>query len=44
VAFTKGHNKYIGIVCQNDFTSNKGIIGGNYEHLSFSKDNIEKYF
>lgn len=43
-AFAKGHNKYIVIICQEDVTFNKGIIGGDYEHLSFPKSNIEKSF
>jgi hypothetical protein len=43
-AFAKGRNKYIVIVCQDDITFNKGIIGGDYEHLLFPKENIEKCF
>ncbi len=43
-AFAKGHNKYIVIICQEDVTFSKGIIGGDYEHLSFPKSNVEKCF
>ncbi|MBI5204877.1 MAG: hypothetical protein HZA11_08175 [Nitrospirae bacterium] len=43
-AFAKGKNKYIIIICQDDVTFNKGIIGGDYEHLSFPKDSLEKCF
>jgi hypothetical protein len=43
-AFAKGQNKYIVVVCQEEVTFNKGIIGGDYEHLSFPKDNVEKCF
>jgi len=43
-AFAKGRNKYIVIICQNDVVFSKGIIGGDYEHLTFPKDNIEKCF
>ncbi|MGO9481382.1 MAG: hypothetical protein ACLP05_06345 [Candidatus Kryptoniota bacterium] len=43
-AFAKGIRKYIVILCQEDVTFNKGIIGGDYEHLLFPKDNIEKCF
>ncbi len=43
-AYAKGKNKYIIIICQDDITFNKGIIGGDYEHLTFPKDLIEKCF
>jgi hypothetical protein len=43
-AYAKGKNKYIVIICQEDVTFNKGIIGGDYEHLSFPRNNIEKCF
>jgi len=43
-AFAKGCNKYLVVVCEADISFNKGIIGGDYEHLSFPRDNIEKCF
>ena len=43
-AFAKGQNKYIVIICQKDVTFSKGIIGGDYEHLTFPNENIEKSF
>jgi hypothetical protein len=43
-AYAKGIKKYIVIICQKDVDFKKGIIGGDYEHLSFPKDNIEKCF
>lgn len=44
IAFAKGRNKYIIIVCQDDVAFNKGIIGGDYEHILFPKDIVEKSF
>lgn len=44
VAFAKGKNKYIIIVCQDDVVFNKGIIGSDYEHMLFPKNNVEKSF
>jgi hypothetical protein len=43
-SFAKGRNKYIIIICQDNITFSKGIIGGDYEHLLFPKDNIENSF
>lgn len=43
-AFAKALNKYIIILCQNPLDINKGIIGNDYEHLSFPENNIEKCF
>jgi hypothetical protein len=43
-AYAKGIKRYIVILCQDDVSFNKGIIGGDYEHLLFPKDNIEKCF
>lgn len=43
-AFAKGLNKYLILICEKDVIFQKGIIGGDYEYLSFPKDNIEKCF
>jgi hypothetical protein len=43
-SFAKGYGKYIIIISQNDVDFRKGIIGGDYEHISFPPDNIEKCF
>lgn len=43
-AFAKGLNKYLILICQKDMSFKKGIIGSDYEHLLFTKDNIEKCF
>jgi hypothetical protein len=43
-AYAKGCNKYLVVVCEADVSFNKGIIGGDYEHLSFPRENIEKCF
>jgi hypothetical protein len=43
-AYAKGRNKYLIIICQDSVEFNKGIIGGDYEHLSFPNDFIEKCF
>ena len=43
-AFAKGHNKYIIIMCQDNMSFNQGILGKDYEHFLFPKDNIEKCF
>jgi len=43
-AYAKGRNKYLIVVCQTGVSFNKGIIGGDYEHLSFPRMNIEKCF
>ncbi len=41
IAFSKGLNKYIIILCEEGLSFNKGIIGGDYEHLPFPKDRVE---
>jgi hypothetical protein len=43
-AFAKGLGKAVILLVQNDVTFNKGIIGGDYEHLPFPPDNVEKTF
>lgn len=43
-AYAKGKNKYLIIICQDSVTFNKGIIGGDYEHLPFPEASIEKCF
>ena len=44
MAFAKGLNKYIVILCQDDISFNKGIVGGDYEHLAFPENQIEITF
>lgn len=43
-AFAKALNKYIIILCQESFVVNKGIIGNDYEYVSFPENTIEKSF
>jgi len=43
-AYAKGKNKYLIIICQDGVSFNKGIIGGDYEHLPFPESVIEKCF
>jgi len=43
-SFAKALNKYLIILFQDDATFNKGIIGNDYEHLTFPKDRIEKVY
>jgi hypothetical protein len=43
-AYAKALGKYIVIICENDQNINKGIIGGDYEHLPFPHDEIEKCY
>ena len=43
-AYAKGRNKYLIIICQDGASFNKGIIGGDYEHLTFPEAVIEKCF
>lgn len=43
-AYAKGKNKYIIIICQKGIKFNKGIIGGDYEHLLFPNNFLEKCF
>jgi len=43
-AFAKGLGKAVILLVQNDVVFNKGIIGGDYEHLPFPPDNVEKTF
>jgi hypothetical protein len=42
--FAMAHNKYIIIICEDGVEFKKGIIGTDYEHITFPKDNIEKSF
>jgi hypothetical protein len=42
--YAKGLNKYLIVVCEDGVSFNKGIIGGDYEHIPFPPDNIEKSF
>lgn len=43
-AYAKGKNKYLIIICQEKIAFNKGIIGGDYEHLIYPEAFIEKCF
>lgn len=43
-AYAKAKNRYLILVCQDGVTFNKGIVGGDYEHLAFPKSRIEKCF
>jgi hypothetical protein len=43
-AYAKGKSKYLIIICQDGVPFNKGIIGGDYEHLPFPEASIEKCF
>jgi 5S rRNA maturation endonuclease (ribonuclease M5) len=43
-SYAKGKNKYLIIICQDNVPFNKGIIGGDYEHLPFPESLIEKCF
>lgn len=43
-AYAKALNKYVILICEENLEVNKGIIGGDYEHLLFPVDNIEKCF
>jgi len=43
-AYAKAKNKYLIIVCQDSMNFNKGIIGGDYEHLPFPEGVIEKCY
>lgn len=42
--FAMAHNKYIIIICEDGIDFKKGIIGTDYEHITFPKGNIEKSF
>ena len=43
-AYAKGLSKYLIILVQEDLPFKKGIIGTDYEHLSFPKGRIEKTY
>jgi hypothetical protein len=43
-AFAKGLSKYIVILVQDDLPFKKGIIGTDYEHMTFPKGLIEKTY
>lgn len=43
-SYAKALNKYLVLICQKGVAFKKGMIGGDYEHLPFPKDNIEKCF
>lgn len=43
-AFAKGLSKYVVILVEEDLPFNKGIIGADYEHLTFPKGFVEKAF
>jgi hypothetical protein len=43
-AYAKGLSKYIIVLSQANLSPNKGILGKDYEHMSFPKDFIEKAF
>jgi len=44
IAFAKGLQKYIVILVQDDLPFKKGIIGTDYEHMTFPKGFIEKAY
>jgi len=44
VAYAKGLSKYIIILVQDDLSFRKGIIGTDYEHLSFPNNRIERVY
>jgi hypothetical protein len=44
VAFAKGREKYIVIVCEEKTVINRGIIGSDYEYLPFPSGFVEKAF
>ena len=44
VAFAKAHGKYIIFLCEEGTDFKKGIIGTDYEHITFSKTTVEKSF
>lgn len=43
-AFAKGLNKYIVLLCEDGVEFNKGILGKDYEYISFPRGFIEKAF
>lgn len=43
-AYAKGHGKYIVILVEDGTVLNKGIIGGDFEHISFPPGIVEKAF
>ena len=43
-AYAKGKSKYLIIICQDEISFNKGIIGGDYEHMSFNEGAVEQCF
>jgi hypothetical protein len=43
-AFARGLSKYIVILVQDDLQFKKGIIGTDYEHMTFPKGFIEKTY
>ena len=43
-AFAKGLSKFIIILVQEDLPFKKGIVGGDYEHMTFPKGFLEKVF
>lgn len=43
-AYAKAKNKYLIIICQDGVSFNKGIIGGDYEHLPFPESLVEKCY
>ena len=43
-AFAKGLSKYMVILVEEGLAFKKGIVGADYEHLTFPKDFVEKAF
>lgn len=43
-SFAKGLSKYVVILVQDDLLFKKGIIGADYEHVTFPKNFVEKAF
>ncbi|MBI4619274.1 MAG: hypothetical protein HY739_03795 [Desulfobacterales bacterium] len=43
-SFAKALGKYIIILCDDSLNINKGIVGGDYEHLPFPYENVEKCY
>jgi hypothetical protein len=43
-SFAKGVGKYLVILCENGVSFNKGILGSDYEYISFPTNYIEKAY
>jgi hypothetical protein len=43
-AYAHGHKKYIVFLAEEGTEVKKGILGADYEHLTFPRGNVEKAF